>query len=541
MANTTRRAAWRSGPANGWHDDLVWYAAAIHQMRALTPDLDDFLQIYRDFEAEQISGPSRWPAARGDHREPVGRPAEPRLPVAGARHLRGRSRLARTRAAGPVAGVRARPLVLPAVAPRLPARVRGRGARAHRGSSAARPPTGHCPYWNYSDFAADPQRLGLPLPLRGETLPADVDGAGRRAAARTARSPTRCSTRRGRCRRPDARDERRVGHATGRPAAPALRQPAGHRARSRSAAACWRTRTTPALFHDAADEIGQLDVQPHGSVHVAGRRHDGAVRDGRRSTRSSGCTTATSTGSGRPTPTTWGTATRSRTASGAGTAARSSRGSTSSSGSAGPTAPRSSWTAPDVLDIDEPRLRLRHHRAAAAPAGAAADRRPAPRSTRSGSTSPRPSRSPRRDRCRRSRTQEFVLSGGADGDQGLGVDAFPEGAQWLLRFDGIRSTGPAPTSYEVYLGLEPGATPTRTTPSTTSGCCRCSGSTRPAGTTAPPPRTGSAGGSTSPRRWSPRPRRSGRWPRPGPAAGDQPGPDLAGVGLSIERMTLEFA
>src|SRR5436309_401095 len=38
----TRRAAWRSGPANGWHDELIWYAAAIHQMRALTPGYDDF-------------------------------------------------------------------------------------------------------------------------------------------------------------------------------------------------------------------------------------------------------------------------------------------------------------------------------------------------------------------------------------------------------------------------------------------------------------------------------------------------------------------
>ena len=38
----TRRAAWREGAADGWHEDLIWYAAAIHQMRLLTPRLDEF-------------------------------------------------------------------------------------------------------------------------------------------------------------------------------------------------------------------------------------------------------------------------------------------------------------------------------------------------------------------------------------------------------------------------------------------------------------------------------------------------------------------
>ena len=37
MATATRKATWRSGPANGWHDDLIWYAAAINQMKLLTP------------------------------------------------------------------------------------------------------------------------------------------------------------------------------------------------------------------------------------------------------------------------------------------------------------------------------------------------------------------------------------------------------------------------------------------------------------------------------------------------------------------------
>ena len=59
MANATRRAAWRSGPANGWHDDLVWYAAAIHQMRALTPDSTTSCRSYQALRRHNF------PAARG--------------------------------------------------------------------------------------------------------------------------------------------------------------------------------------------------------------------------------------------------------------------------------------------------------------------------------------------------------------------------------------------------------------------------------------------------------------------------------------------
>ena len=46
MATVTRRAVWRTGAADGWHDDLIWYAAAIHQMKTLTPLLDEFQEIY---------------------------------------------------------------------------------------------------------------------------------------------------------------------------------------------------------------------------------------------------------------------------------------------------------------------------------------------------------------------------------------------------------------------------------------------------------------------------------------------------------------
>ena len=40
MTPVIRKAAWSSAtPANGWSDDLRWYAAAIHQMKLRTPGL----------------------------------------------------------------------------------------------------------------------------------------------------------------------------------------------------------------------------------------------------------------------------------------------------------------------------------------------------------------------------------------------------------------------------------------------------------------------------------------------------------------------
>ena len=171
--------------------------------------------------------------------------------------------LARRQAA--LAGVRAQPLVLPAVAPGLPAGVRGRRARAHPGSSAARRDWA-LPYWNYTDFAADPQRLALPLPLQGDTLPAGVTVPGVERAPRTARSPTRCSTRRARG------PIRRARHAAGRPrrrpccarTTPTSRTPG----RVSFGGGVLEDPNNPALFHDSSNEIGQLDVQPHGSMHV---------------------------------------------------------------------------------------------------------------------------------------------------------------------------------------------------------------------------------------------------------------------------------
>ena len=49
-------------------------------------------------------------------------------------------------------------------------------------------------------------------------------------------------------------------------------------------------------------------------------------------------------------------------------------------------------------------------------------------------------------------------TGSAEGHRrALAVAAFAPDARWVLRFTGIRSKGPALTSYDVYLGLDAGA------------------------------------------------------------------------------------
>lgn len=54
-----RRAAWREGAATGWHDDLVWYAAAVHQMKLLTPGLGEYQALLLELLQDGAPGPLR--------------------------------------------------------------------------------------------------------------------------------------------------------------------------------------------------------------------------------------------------------------------------------------------------------------------------------------------------------------------------------------------------------------------------------------------------------------------------------------------------
>ncbi len=535
MASTTRQAAWRNGAANGWHDDLVWYAAAIHRMRALTPGLDDFLQIY--LEAVTGSRPATvGPGARGD-RAAVGRPARASgtsrrctAPSWRSRQLARRAGLRCGRSARTTTGSSCRGTAPTCWSSRP-------WCASTSGSSAGRPPTGRCPYWNYTDHAADPRRLALPLPLQGETLPAGVtvpgvDGGRRRHVPQPAVQPDPAgpATRRARTTLGE-RDRRRCCART----TPTSRTPG----RVSFGGGVLEDPNNAALFHDASTEIGQLDAQPHGSTHV---EVGGTMARSRRprSTRSSGCTTATSTGSGRPTPDDLGHGYPFATGSGTGTAAAHVMDRPGSSAS----------VRPDASTDVEGARRARHQGLGYAYDTTAPPPLPAvPPATaaRLGGRPVRarrracPSRSRRRVRCRLSRDLEFVLSGGAGGDQGLGVDAFPEGSQWLLRFDGIRSTGPARTSYQVFLGLGRGRGRRRRRGHYAGllslfgvyEASRDDGSSA-GGRAASPARRHRAGGAQAATsgRWRRRVRLQPRRTR------DATSP---GARLSIERITLEFA
>jgi tyrosinase len=447
----TRRAAWRNGSANGWHDDFVWYAAAVHRMRALTPDLDDFFQIFsqalsNNFPpalvgqmssiARQWDDPMSFGYQSQVHGTFVAKPAWPRRLGQGA--------LWQECAHNHwffLPWHRAYLLEFEDV------------AREHIRQLGGPADDWALPYWNYSDHRADRRRLGLPLPLRGETLPAGVTVPGVTAAADGSfPNPLFNPTRLG----PD--EPGPLDSVTWASATAALLRP--HYANQEDTGrvsfggGVIENPGNAALFHDAATELGQLDAQPHGSVHVHVHgtmalfqtaaldpvfwmHHCNVDRLWE--------TYADDLGHGYPFVNGVGTGTPAH-ASWTGQQFRFLR----------PDAGIRTWTAPDVLDIKS----LGYAYDTTAPPLLPAVPPPPPPGSGVGPFGVEvsvPEPVAEAGPVSLSGEQDVTVSGGAEGDQGLGVDAFPEGSQWLLRFEGIRSTGPAPTSYQVYLGLEPGA------------------------------------------------------------------------------------
>jgi tyrosinase len=520
MAITTRQAAWRSGPANGWHDDLVWYAAAIHQMRARTPGLDDFLQVYRDFEAGQIPGDeagpqlvaiaSQWGDPRGlgyqsqVHGTFVDKPnwpAEALWQECAHNHWFF------------LPWHRAYLLEFEAVVRQHVVELGG-------------PADWALPYWNYTDFAADPQRLTLPLPLQGDTLPADVTVPGVEPRPDgTFPNPLFDPTRQG----PDPASPTSWASATR-----ALQRP--HYANQQDTGrvsfggGVLEDPNNPALFHDSSNEIGQLDVQPHGSTHV----EVGGVM-GRFETAALDpvfwihhCnvdrlweTYARDLGHGYPF----------ENGVGAGTAAeqswidqqfrfRRTDGTTSV------------WKAPGLLDLavlgyayDTTAPPPLPPPPATGPPGSEVD----PFGLDVGAPEPVAEAGPVTPVA----DLEFVLSGGEGADPTLAVDAFPPGAQWLLRFDGIRATGPVRTSYEVFLGPADAEQPVGLLSlfgvyeaSRDDGTSAADGQRRQLDVTA---QVAAQAATFRPLAARVRLRAT------------NPGRDLVGVGLSIGRVTLEFA
>ena len=453
MTQMIRRAAWRDGADDGWHDDLVWYAAGVSRMRELTPGLDDFLATFRsaleqNFPADLVrnlaSIARTWsdPMSLGYQSQVHGTFVDRR---SWPRHRR-RQALWQECAHNHwffLPWHRAYLLEFEAV------------VRAHIRQLDGPADDWALPYWNYSDFRSDPERLGLPLPLRGATLPdgVDVPGVAGDTGGRRANplfSPTRLGA-----------DAPAPGESPAwASAALALLRP--HYANQEDSGrvsfggGVLEAPANAALFHGSAAEMGQLDLQPHGSVHV---RVNGAMG----LFQTAGLdpvfwlhhcnidrlweTYAHDLGHGYPF----------QDGSGVGTRAHRSW-TTRQFRFLQPDGSIRTWTAPSVLDLGTLGYAYDTTEPPALPAvppppppGSEIDPfgiaggNPAEPVAEAGPVTV-------------AGTQDIPVSARSDDAADLGVDAFPVNSSWLLRFDGIRSTRPVPTSFQVFLGLAPGDT-----------------------------------------------------------------------------------
>ncbi len=189
MNLTLRKAAWSSViPANGWSDDLRWYAAAIHQMKLLTPGLDEYrplairvndLIAIRNRTAEQTQELRATLSALPPIIERWNDP----------------------RSLGYQAQVHATYMLVPSAWPRFGETTvlwhecaHGNWfflpwhrayllefdavVRAHIKALDGPHETWALPYWNSSDYLSRPEAATLPLALRDAVLPDDVDVPG---------------------------------------------------------------------------------------------------------------------------------------------------------------------------------------------------------------------------------------------------------------------------------------------------------------------------------------------------------------------------
>jgi tyrosinase len=438
-------ASWREGAENGWHEDLIWYAAALHQMRLRTPKLDEFMQLLAAALDQGLPQDliSRMSAIAADWSDPQSLGYQSQVhgtfvPVAQWPKVAGRRALWLECAHNHwffLPWHRAYLLEFEAV------------ARAHIEALGGPASTWGLPYWNYTDFQRDPRRLGLPLPLRAETLPGDVVVPGVDPEPDgTRRNPLFNAVR-------ELRGDLELEDASWADASAALQRP--HFANQQDTGrvsfggGVLESPNNQALFHDRTREHGLVDVQPHGSVHMevhgamalfqtAGLEpvfwmhhcnidrlwetyahqlgHGYPFEDG--------------VGEGTPAHKSW-IARQFRFLRGDGAAVE--------------------WTAPQVLDIEQ--LGYSYDTTAAPPLPP---------------TPPPPDGSENQpfgldaavlepvavsDEFALSATMDVPLTGGSGDD--ITVAAFPAEASWVLRFEGIRSQLPAPTSFRVYLGLAP--------------------------------------------------------------------------------------
>lgn len=309
------------------------------------------------------------------------------------------------------------------------------------------------PYWNYSDFRSGPERLGLPLPLRGATLPDGVDVPGVDAGADGSRAnplfnPTRLGA-----------DDPAPGESPAwASAALALLRP--HYANQEDSGrvsfggGVLEDPANAALFHDSAAELGQLDLQPHGSVHVRVTGTMGLFQ-------TAGLdpvfwlhhcnidrlweTYAHDLGHGYPF----------QDGSGVGTRAHRSW-TTRQFRFLRPDGSIRTWTAPGVLELGT----LGYAYDTTEPPVLPAVPPPPPPGSEIGPfgiaeghpAEPVAEAGP----VTLAGSRDIPVTAGSGDAADLRVDSFPVSVSWLLRFDGIRSARPVPASFHVFLGLAPG-------------------------------------------------------------------------------------
>ena len=274
MDIVTRKAAWSSEvPANGWSDDLLWYAAAIHQMKLLTPCLDAYRPLA--VRANELIGTrDRTPAQTQELREILGIlpgiieqwndpmslgyqaqvHATFMLDPSAWPQYQGTTVLWHECAHGNwffLPWHRAYLLEFEAV------------ARAHIEALGGPHETWALPYWNASDYLSRPEAATMPLALRDAVLPAEVEVPGLDGDAGERPNPLHEPSRDGPApltTPPSFDDWPDASEALLR-----LHYANAEGANLVSFAGGYLEDLT--LFH-SSQELGQVDLQPHGRGHV---------------------------------------------------------------------------------------------------------------------------------------------------------------------------------------------------------------------------------------------------------------------------------
>lgn len=442
MAGSTRRAVWRDGPSNGWHDDLRWYAAAVHQMKLLTPGLDEFVdlvgQLFGNGPQPSIGDLTTITRQWGDPRS-LGYQSQVHGTFSTAGDwpsFNGKRVLWKECAHNHwffLPWHRAYLIEFESV------------AREHIRRLGGPADEWGLPYWNYSDHHADPRRLGLPLPLRGPSLPDGVIVPG--VDARPDGSFPNPLFNPVRAMQGDPADNATEWASAQRALGSAHFANQQDSGRFSFGGGVIENPNDRAIFHENYNEIGSLDAGPHGSVHV--RVHglmalfETAALDPVFWIHHCNVDRLWETftgelGHGYPFANGVGVGTRAHTSW------RSQR-----FRFLRPDGSVKTWKAPELADVAA--LGYRYDTTAAPPLGQLPQLPPEAEIQPFGFdvVVPEPIASAEGISLAGER-QVRVTGGGAD-ERDLTPAAFADDARWLLRFDGIRAARPAQTSYHVFL------------------------------------------------------------------------------------------